>query len=275
LPTCGRLDGEQVAGVRARERLQQRHQIANGSHRRRDRNDPAHRLARPLDHFVEPVPAQQRTGLGWYRGSADAIFQNLNLIDDADPTDVGVFGADHVYKMDVSQMLRLHRKRGAELTIAAIPVPVAEAHQFGIMEVDANWRVRGFVEKPTHPPTIPGRPDWCLASMGNYFFTRTALEHQVRTDALREPSDHDFGRDIIPTMLQEGRAVFAYDFSQNHVPGQQERERGYWRVPGSRMSGARCGSCSCCSMMVLSLAISACCASMYAATVAFVTLASA
>ena len=193
----------------------------------------AWRLARPLDHFVEPVPAQQRTGLGWYRGSADAIFQNLNLVDDADPTDVGVFGADHVYKMDVSQMLRLHRKRGAELTIAAIPVPVAEAYQFGIMEVDAHWRVRRFVEKPTDPPTIPGRPDWCLASMGNYFFTRTALEHQVRTDATREPSDHDFGRDIIPTMLREGRAVFAYDFSQNHVPGQQERERGYWRDVGS------------------------------------------
>lgn len=193
----------------------------------------AWRLARPLDHFVEPVPAQQRTGLGWYRGSADAIFQNLNLIEDASPTDVGVFGADHVYKMDVAQMLRLHRKRAAELTIAAIPVPVAEATQFGIMEVDADWRVLGFVEKPAHPPEIPGRPGWCLASMGNYFFTRRALERQVVADAAREGSAHDFGRDIIPTMLAEQRVVFAYDFSRNQVPGQNERERGYWRDVGS------------------------------------------
>jgi glucose-1-phosphate adenylyltransferase len=193
----------------------------------------AWRLSRPLDHFVEPVPAQQRTGTDWYRGSADAIYQNLNLIDDHAPDDVGVFGADHVYKMDVSSMLHEHRDARAALTIAAIPVPVAEAREFGVIAVDAQWRMTGFMEKPSTPPEMPGRPGWALASMGNYFFTRRALEHWVSRDADLASSAHDFGRDVIPAMLEAGEHIQVYDFSGNRVPGQPEREVGYWRDVGS------------------------------------------
>ena len=193
----------------------------------------AWRLARVLDHFVEAVPAQQRTGLDWYKGSADAVFQNLNLIDDEDPTDVAVFGGDHIYFMDVSQMLKQHRAVEAHLTIAAIPVPKEEASAFGILEVDDEGRILTFEEKPKDPKTMPGRPDWCLASMGNYFFERRALVDAVVQDATRRDSAHDFGRNIIPDMMAAGLRVFAYDFSTNHIPGQPERGRGYWRDVGT------------------------------------------
>jgi len=193
----------------------------------------AWRLSRALDHFVEPVPAQQRTGLDWYKGSADAIFQNLNVIDDESPEHVAVFGADHIYKMNVAHMLDEHVASGAEMTIAAIPVPISEAHQFGIIEVDALGRMVAFDEKPRHAKAMPGRPDMALASMGNYIFRRKVLVDRIVEDASREHTTHDFGKDIIPRMLAEGSHIQVYDFSENPVPGMSVTERGYWRDVGT------------------------------------------
>jgi len=193
----------------------------------------AWRLSRALDQFVEPVPAQQRTGLDWYKGSADAIFQNLNVIDDESPEHVAVFGADHIYKMNVAHMLDEHVASGAEMTIAAIPVPISEANQFGIIEVDALGRMIGFDEKPRQPRAMPGRPDMALASMGNYIFRRKVLVDRIVEDAHREDTTHDFGKDVIPRMLAEGSHIQVYDFSQNPVPGMSLAERGYWRDVGT------------------------------------------
>jgi glucose-1-phosphate adenylyltransferase len=193
----------------------------------------AWRLSRALDQFVEIVPAQQRTGLAWYKGSADAIYQSLNLIGDADPEYVAVFGADHVYKMNVSAMLEYHIEAGAALTIAAIAMPSAEAHAFGVIEVDENFRIIGFAEKPERPAQIPSRPGWSLVSMGNYFFSRETLVEAITEDATLEGSTHDFGGDIIPRVLASGQACYVYDYGTNVVPGQSERERGYWRDIGT------------------------------------------
>lgn len=193
----------------------------------------AWRLSRALDQFVEIVPAQQRTGLAWYRGSADAIYQNLNLIDDNDPDYVAVFGADHVYKMNVSAMLEYHIDTGAALTIAAIAVPRDEARAFGVIEVDDDFRIIGFAEKPKNPAEIPSRPGWCLVSMGNYFFSRRVLVDAIVDDAHRNDSEHDFGRDVIPRLLASGRPCYVYDYDTNKVPGQSVREHGYWRDIGT------------------------------------------
>jgi glucose-1-phosphate adenylyltransferase len=187
-----------------------------------------------LDQFVEPVPAQQRVSKDWYRGSADAIYQNLNLITDESPDIVCVFGGDHIYKMDVQQMIEFHQDKGAELTVAAIPVPIAEAKSFGIIEVDNDWRMIGFEEKPEpeNAKTIPGRPGWCLASMGNYVFAGNALVREIQRDAVEEGSVHDFGRNIISSMY--GRCpVYVYDFMENEIPGVEEKERGYWKDVGT------------------------------------------
>ena len=193
----------------------------------------AWRLSRALDQYVEPVPAQQRTGLDWYKGSADAIYQNLNLIADESPRDVSVFGADHIYKMEVSQMQRFHRKTEADLTIAAIPVPIEQASAFGVIEIDEDWRMIGFQEKPESPRPIPGDPAHALVSMGNYFFQREMLVDYILDDATDDDSAHDFGKSIIPAMLAAGEKVMVYDFSRNVVPGVGARERGYWRDVGS------------------------------------------
>jgi glucose-1-phosphate adenylyltransferase len=190
------------------------------------------RLPAMLDFYVEPVPAQQRRGRDWFKGSADAIFQSLNVITDEDPDLVCVFGGDHIYKMDVRQMVDYHLVRDAELTVAAIPVPVAAAKSFGVIEVDDEWRMLSFVEKPAQPREIPGRPGWALASMGNYIFRTDALMEELREDAEGEESAHDFGRNILPSMVGKKR-VYVYDFSTNEVPGMHERERGYWRDVGT------------------------------------------
>ena len=193
----------------------------------------AWRLPAMLDFYVEAVPAQQRRGPEWFKGSADAIFQSLNIITDEEPDHVAIFGGDHLYKMDVRQMLDFHVEREALLTVAAIPVPVEAASAFGVIAVDESWRMVGFDEKPEHPREIPGRPGWALASMGNYLFETTALVDELRRDA-DEGTAHDFGRNILPAMLQRSNGrVFVYDFSQNVVPGMQERERGYWRDVGT------------------------------------------
>ncbi len=191
----------------------------------------AWRLSPTLGHYVDPVPAQMRRRTDWYLGTADAIYQNLNLIYDEQPAHVCVFGGDHVYKMDVRQIVNFHTRKRNDLTVSAIPVSVEEAENFGVLEVDTDHRVIGFEEKPSKPREIPGKPGWALASMGNYVFTTEALMREVVVDAERETS-HDFGRDVIPELIGRGR-VFAYDFRRNRVPGLTRRERGYWRDVGS------------------------------------------
>jgi glucose-1-phosphate adenylyltransferase len=192
----------------------------------------AWRMSGFLGHYCDLVPAQMRTGMDWYKGSADAIFQNVNLIQDENPDLVFVFGADHIYRMDVRPMEAFHRARGAACTVAALPVPIAEGSQFGIIEVDAEGAVKNFLEKPANPPCIPGRPQWCLASMGNYLFTTDALVRTITADAQSESSAHDFGRSILSQLYKTSR-VFAYDFTTQMLAGQDERERGYWRDVGT------------------------------------------
>jgi glucose-1-phosphate adenylyltransferase len=184
------------------------------------------------DFFVTVVPPQMRFGSGWYRGTADAVLQNLNLIDDFSADVVAVFGSDHIYRMDVNQMLAFHQEAGADATIAARPVPIADARQFGVLSVDAAGRVVSFEEKPAQPTPLPGDPQRTLVSMGNYIFSRQALVDALVADA-RRSTDHDFGRSIIPEMVSTGR-VFAYDFQQNEVPGVKPyEEQGYWRDVGT------------------------------------------
>jgi glucose-1-phosphate adenylyltransferase len=191
------------------------------------------RLTALLNQYVEIVPAQMRVGPKWFEGSADAIYQNLNIITDEEPEYTFVFGADHVYRMDVRQMLDFHLERKAELTVAAIPIPIEEAPDFGIIEVDEEGRMIGFVEKPkSGAKTMPGDPTRCLASMGNYLFTTDALVQEIVRDAGDPESAHDFGKSIVASMYERKR-VYVYDFAKNRVPGQSEKERGYWRDVGS------------------------------------------
>lgn len=180
-----------------------------------------------FDGFVDPLPPQMNLAREWYKGSVDAIFQNLNTISDEQPDYVAVFGGDHVYKMNVSQMLDYHRTKNAEITVAAIPVPRAEAKRFGCIACDAEGRMTGFVEKPLDPPEMPGRPGWTLASMGNYIFNTDCLVRECEADALREGSMRDFGRDILPRVFEQDR-VYVYDFFSNTIRGEEERARGYW-----------------------------------------------
>lgn len=192
----------------------------------------AWRMSAFLGQYVESVPAQMRMGLDWYKGSADAIYQNLNIITDEEPDLTFVFGADHVYRMDMQQMLRFHLDHQADCTVAAIPVPISQASDFGIIEVGPNDEMLNFLEKPIHPPPMPGNPEMCLASMGNYLFRTDALVQEVISDAANEESVHDFGKSIITEMYKRSR-VFVYDFAQNVVPGQDAKERGYWRDVGN------------------------------------------
>jgi glucose-1-phosphate adenylyltransferase len=193
------------------------------------------RLSPILDNFIEAIPAQQRTGTSWYKGSADAVFQCHHVIDDDRPDLVAIFGGDHVYKMDVRQMIEFHRDRGAIATVAAIPVPKAQGAEFGILEIDAAGRILAFHEKVASPPTIPGRDEWCLASMGNYVFERAELSAALTYDAglSDRVSKHDFGHDILPEMVRSGLPVYAYDFMTNVVPGEASGALGYWRDVGT------------------------------------------
>ncbi len=193
----------------------------------------AWRLTALLNEYVEIVPAQMRVGPKWFEGSADAIYQNLNIITDEEPEYTYVFGADHIYRMDVQQMLDFHLDKHADLTVAAIPIPIEEASDFGIIEVDNEGRMIGFVEKPkSGVKTMPGDPTRCLASMGNYLFTTDVLVQEIVRDAGDPNSAHDFGKSIVASMYPRKR-VYVYDFNKNDVPGQSERERGYWRDVGS------------------------------------------
>ena len=192
----------------------------------------AWRLASPLGHYVAPVPAQQRRGKSWYLGSADAIYQSFNAIVDERPDLVVVVGADHVYRMDFSDMVAQHLETGADCTVAAIRQPIGMADQFGVMEVgDGGRRITAFREKPSDPRGLPDAPHEVYASMGNYVFSTDALMDAVRADAARE-SSHDMGGDIVPSFVAQGSA-YAYDFADNTVPGATDRDRGYWRDVGT------------------------------------------
>jgi glucose-1-phosphate adenylyltransferase len=186
-----------------------------------------------ISEYIEVVPAQMRTGAHWYLGTADAVYQNLNLIRDSRVDHVAVFGGDHIYKLAADQMEAHHCASGAVLTIAAFPVPRAEAHQFGVIQVDATGRVIGFQEKPADPTPIPGRPDTCLVSMGNYFFQSEVLQDVLIADARDETSSHDFGKDVIPALLRAGRHIQIYDFASNRVPGEPPDGAPYWRDVGT------------------------------------------
>ena len=187
-----------------------------------------------LDQYIDLVPAQMRTGNDWYRGTADAVYQNKLHIIDENPEYVCVFGGDHIYKMDVFQMIKYHKKNHADLTISAIPIPIEEASEFGIMEVDDNWRLVNFVEKPQYEPrTIPGNPNMCLASMGNYVFGKNVLLNVLEEDHNNIESSHDFGKDVIPMMLQQGKNVMVYNFQDNEFKGMSKNEKGYWRDVGN------------------------------------------
>lgn len=186
-----------------------------------------------LNQYVDLVPAQMRTGGSWYTGTADAVYQNIFHIHDENPDYVCVFGGDHIYKMDVYQMLKYHKTKEADLTISAIPIPIEEAHEFGIIEVDENWRLTGFIEKPqTKPKAMPNNPNMCLASMGNYIFNKDILLNALEEDAKIKNSNHDFGKNVIPMLLKQGKRVFIYNFCENTFPGMTEQEKGYWRDVG-------------------------------------------
>jgi glucose-1-phosphate adenylyltransferase len=191
------------------------------------------RLSSLLGNYVTPVPAQQRLGPYWYTGSADAIYQSLNLIYDDQPDIVIVFGADHVFRMDPQQMIDQHVASGTGVTVAALPVPRQDATAFGVIKTAEDGRtVQAFLEKPADPPGRPGHPEEAFASMGNYVFTSDVLVDALRKDAEDSESRHDMGRDIIPMLVRE-RLAEVYDFLDNEVPGASPRDAGYWRDVGT------------------------------------------
>ena len=191
------------------------------------------RMPTLLGDYVTPVPAQQRLGPRWYTGSADAIYQSLNLVYDENPDYVVVFGADHVYRMDAMQMIDYHIQSGAGVTVAGIRMPRTQASQFGVIETAADGeRIAKFHEKPADPPAIPGSPDESYVSMGNYVFTKDVLIDALKADSADPASIHDMGTNIIPMLTEQGKA-HVYDFALNEVPGATDRDRAYWRDVGT------------------------------------------
>ncbi|WP_222854046.1 glucose-1-phosphate adenylyltransferase [Fodinicola acaciae] len=191
------------------------------------------RMTALLGDYVTPVPAQQRLGPRWYTGSADAIYQSLNLVYDEDPDHIVVFGADHVYRMDPRQMVDAHIDSGVGVTVAGIRVPREQATGFGVIDTADDGRtITGFLEKPADPPGLPDDPNSSFASMGNYVFRTEALLEALRVDAADPGSAHDMGANIIPMMVRKSDAE-VYDFDRNEVPGATPRDRGYWRDVGT------------------------------------------
>jgi glucose-1-phosphate adenylyltransferase len=191
------------------------------------------RMSTLLGNFITPVPAQQRLGPQWYLGSADAIYQSMNLINDARPDIIVVFGADHVYRMDASQMVQAHIDSGAGVTVAGIRVPRKEAWQFGVIKAaEDGVTIEEWLEKPADPPGLADSPDESFASMGNYVFTADVLVDVLERDAANPESRHDMGGDIIPMLVAEQQAA-VYDFKDNVVPGSTPRDRDYWRDVGT------------------------------------------
>lgn len=180
---------------------------------------------------VEPVPAQQIRGEEWYRGTADAVYQNLSIIEDeGDFTTAAILSGDHILAMQLGQMHTFHKESGSVFTVCAMSIPASEAHRFGVIEVDEDDRIVGFAEKPKHPKEIPGKPGMSYISLGNYFAELGYLKEILTENAEDPKTAHDFGKDIIPKMVEDGMPVFAYDFRNNHVPGQEEH---YWRDVGT------------------------------------------
>ncbi|HEY2206229.1 MAG TPA: glucose-1-phosphate adenylyltransferase [Pseudonocardia sp.] len=192
----------------------------------------AWRLASLTGGYVTPVPAQQRRGPHWYLGSADAIYQSMNLINDESPDIVAVFGADNVYRMDPSQMIEQHIASGAGVTVAGIRVPRAEASAFGVIDTKDGTMISSFLEKPADPPGLPDAPEQSYVSMGNYVFSSDALRQALDRDALDTESRHDMGGNIVPQLVERGEAA-VYDFNANIVPGETVRDHGYWRDVGT------------------------------------------
>ena len=191
------------------------------------------RLSPLLGNYVAPVPAQMRRGPRWFVGSADAIYQNFNLLNDERPEHVIVFGADHIYRMDPRQMVEQHKASGAAVTVAAIRAPIEQADQFGVIETGADGRkISAFREKPSDAKPLPDAPDQVFASMGNYVFEADALVEALTADAADEASKHDIGGDIIPMLVDLAEAD-VYDFAANEVPGATDRDRSYWRDVGT------------------------------------------
>jgi glucose-1-phosphate adenylyltransferase len=190
------------------------------------------RMSHLFNNYVITVPAQMRLGRRWFEGSADAIYQNLNLIGDESPEYICVFGADHIYRMDPEQLLDAHIQSGAGVTVAAIKVPRAEASRFGVIVPDSNGRIKSFQEKPKEVEGIPGDPEHVFASMGNYVFNTKTLVEAVRADAENKESAHDMGGNIITGLVEAGQAN-VYDFGENRIPGANERDRAYWRDVGT------------------------------------------
>ena len=183
--------------------------------------------------YIIPVPAQMRSaGETWYSGTADAIFQNVNLIEQSDPHVVAIFGADHVYRMNIREMIEFHEAKRAQATVAAIPVPRELAGEFGVIETAPDGRIVAFHEKNPDAPSMPGNPNMVYASMGNYIFSTGPLLKYLYEDARIEDSSHDFGRDILPKWVQSGE-VFAYDFGTNRIPGDPVDSQVYWRDVGT------------------------------------------
>ena len=183
--------------------------------------------------FIIPVPAQMRSpGETWYQGTADAIYQNINLLEQAKPDVVAIFGGDHIYRMNIASMIEFHQGRKAACTVAAIPVEKALAREFGVIETDDESRIVGFHEKNVNAPTIPGDPDRVYASMGNYIFSTDVLLRELANDAADEESSHDFGRDILPSLVKR-EMVLAYDFQTNKIPGERPEDGSYWRDVGT------------------------------------------
>lgn len=185
------------------------------------------------NQFIIPVPAQMRSpGEAWYRGTADAIAQNINLIEQASPDVVVVFGADHIYRMNIRDMIEFHVAKGADATVSALATDRKHAVEFGVIETTDDGRVVGFHEKRADAPTIPGKPDQVYASMGNYVFSTPALLKAIEDDAHDPDSSHDFGKDILPKLIGH-RPVFAYDFTNNEIPGEPPGKSAYWRDVGT------------------------------------------
>ena len=185
------------------------------------------------DRFIIPVPPQMQNGGEWYQGTADSVRQNLHLIQRHQPRLIAVFGADHVYRMNIRQMVDEHVANNAEVTVAALPVGVEQASQLGIMAITDNWRVAGFEEKPLDPVTIPGAPSQVLASMGNYVFNADVLYEALDRESTDCSRNHDFGKNLLPTLLSD-RNVYAYDFRKNRIPlPLKGEEASYWRDLGT------------------------------------------
>ena len=183
--------------------------------------------------FVIPVPAQMRSaGETWYQGTADAIYQNINLVEQADPHVVAIFGGDHIYRMNITSMIDYHEHKSAAVTVAAIPVDKRYAAEFGVIETAPDGRIVAFHEKRADAPTIPGDPDRVFASMGNYIFSTRTLLRELYEDASNEGSSHDFGRDILPKLAGNSE-IFAYDFNSNRIPGEEADGAAYWRDVGT------------------------------------------